>query len=147
MVQLGYLASTLLMGAFLVAVVAFLRLAEYREYSMSLTGDESGPVAVLRGLAGSTTAWIAVFLVAVVVATLASVAAVGGLVPADSGAVAIAGGILAAIIGIFVGGYLVWGAYYTARARGYHSAAAVMVSAWVVGLALVGAIMAVLLTG
>lgn len=147
MAQLGYLASTLLMGLFLVAVVAFLRLAERREYSPSLSGGESSPAATLRRTTDSPTTWIVVFLLATFGVGLASVAYVGGLVPAESAVVDVAGPVLGVVVAVLVGGYLLWGAYSTARARGYQNAAAVMVSSWVLGLLFVMAIAAYLLTG
>lgn len=144
MVQLGYLASTLLMGLFLVAVVAFLRLGDRREYSQTLSRGDSGLVAALRGATRSETAWIVAFLVVSFAAGLAAVAYVGGLFPAGAAA---AGPVLAVVVALLVGGYLLWGAYTTARSRGYQSAAAVMVSTWVLGLLFVTAIAAYLLTG
>lgn len=145
MAQLGYLASTLLMGLFLVAVVAFLRLAERREYSPSLTGPESSGSEALREAFRSPVAWIVVFLAITFATGLAAVAYVGGLVPAEVGTAA--GPVLAAVVAVLVGGYLLWGVYSTARARGLQNAAAVMVSAWALGLLLVTAIAVHLLTG
>lgn len=147
MAQIGYLASTILMGLFLVAVVAFLRLTERRQYTPTLAGPRGGPVAVLRGTAQSEMAWIVGFLLATFVVGLASVIYVGGLVPENSGLVATAGRALGTILAVLLGGYLLWGAYSMARGHGYQHAAAVMVSAWMVGLLFVAAIVGYLFLG
>lgn len=146
MAQLGYLVSTVLMGLFLVAVVGFLRLAERREYSPTFSRSEASPLGAIGDLARNPAVWIAVFLVVTVGAMLAAVVFVGGLVPSEAGLTA-AGLVLGAVVGLLVGGYLLWGVYTTARARGFHSAAAVMVSAWALGILVVVGIAAKLLVG
>jgi hypothetical protein len=150
MAEIGYLASGLLMGALLVAVVAALgRVRERPAVPAPASGDGRETVGPLDGVtaaagdvAASPTAWVVLFLVLVVGfggATFAAVA--GATVPGGLGVALIAA--FAGIIGI----YGLASVYGSLRGFGRPRAEAVAVSAFAVGLLGVLAITARLLLG
>jgi len=143
--MVSYLVSTLLMGSFLVAVVAFVRFSERREYETPSSEREGG---LVQRFTGSPTIWSLGFFLLVFVAGGASVLYVGGMLPSPSGTATRAAGLaLATVFALVLVGYLVWGAYTTARSRGYQRSGAVAVGAWVIALLFVVAISAQLLMG
>lgn len=143
--MVSYIVSTILMGLFLVAVVALVRISERREYEAPSSREGGG---LATWLTESPMAWILGFFLLVFVTGGASVLYVGGMLPSGSGATAqLAGAALAAVVALVLVGYLVWGAYATARSHGYVRSGAVAVGAWMVGLLFVVVIAAQLLLG
>lgn len=145
MAELSYLVSALVMGLFLVAVVAFVRRSE-RDAVRPERETRSTPESLLDRTRESTSAWIAGFLVLVLVAGGLSVAYVGGLSPVPTSLARTAGLVLAAVLGAALAAYLGWGGYHVARSRGFGDAQAAAVGAWMLGLLFVVAIAARLLT-
>jgi cbb3-type cytochrome oxidase subunit 3 len=146
--MVSYLASTILMGLFLVAVVALVRFSDRREYEAPSSREGGLARRAATWVVESPMAWILGFLLLVFVAGGTSVLYVGGILPSPSAATTqLAGTALAAVFALVLVGYLVWGAYATARSRGYQRSGAVAVGAWVVGLLFVVAIAAQLLMG
>jgi hypothetical protein len=140
----SFLASTLLMGLFLVAVVAFVGYAERRDAERP--GSSMRPGAVLSWVRGSTMAWIVGFLVLVVAVGGSTVLFVGGLLPNPSAQVTQTAGLaLGGLVALSLLVYFVWGGYSTARARGYPRSGAAAVGIWVFGMLFVTAIVAQLL--
>ena len=139
MAESAYLASAFVTGALLLAVwVLVSRMENWRSYELSGVnlGGEGG------SLADSPAAWTAGFLLMVLVAG-------GGalLLVSDAEFAASVGGwmAVAAIFGVLLVGYLVYGTYDSARSRGLHSAQAALLSAWLFGSLIVVAIAAKLL--
>ena len=134
MAELGYLVSALVTGAFLVAVWTLLgRMENWRSYDPSAGESQRGAPDWLN----SPAAWTAgFFLLALVVG--------GGavLLVSDAGLAASVGSwtALAAMFAALLVGFVLWGTYSSARHHGYHSARAVLLSAWVFGSLFVGAI-------
>lgn len=136
MAELSYLVSTALMGLFLVAVVAFVRFSERREYVRSHESPD-GPGVASR-LQNSIGAWIAAFLLLALGVGGGAVLFVSGDLPAG---VARAGGVLLGVVlAASLAAYLGWGGYYIARGRGLGNAQAAAVGAWLLGLLFVAAI-------
>lgn len=141
--MVSYIASTILMGLFLVAVVALVRVSERREYEGPSSERDGG---LATWLTESPMAWILGFFLLVFVTGGASVLYVGGMLPSEA-TTQLAGGALAAVVALVLVGYFVWGAYTMARSHGYQRSGAVAVGAWMVGLLFVVAIAAQLLMG
>lgn len=143
----SFLVSTLLMGLFLVAVVAFVGYAERREVERPGSSARTGAV-LLSWVRASPMAWIAGFLLLVLAVGGTTLLFVGGLLPDPSaGTTQLAGLVLAGLLALALLVYLVWGAYSTARARGYPRSGAAAVGVWMFGLLFVAVITAQLLTG
>lgn len=150
MVEIGYLASGLVMGGLLVAVVAALgRVRDRPAVPAPASRGDRGTAGRLEevtaaagDIAASPTAWVVLFLVLVVgfgAATFAAVA--GATVPSGLGIALIAA--FAGIIGL----YGLASVYGSLRGFGRPRAEAVAVSAFTVGLLGVLAITARLLLG
>jgi hypothetical protein len=127
MAESAYLTSALLTGALLLTVwVLVARMENWRSYELTT------PVLDRDGgsLADSPTAWIAGFLLMALVAGGGAVLLVSDLALASS-----IGGwtTIAAIFGVLLLGYLLYGTYSSARYRGLHSAHAVLLSLWLFG--------------
>lgn len=130
MAETAYLASTLVTGLILLSVWAFVaRMENWRRYHSPPTGPDREPG---RGAdsAESVGVWIAGFLLLVAVAgggavLLVSEAALTGALGTWVG--------LAAVFGVLLGGFLLWGTYSSARHHGLPSAHAALLSAWVFG--------------
>jgi len=140
MVEVAYVASSVLMGALVVAiVVASLRLREWHDYTPPVDPGDSG---WLHGLADSPTVWIAVFLLLSVGFGGATVLYVSGALPA---------GVLLPVLGaaafLVVVGYLFVGAYSSARSRGRPTSQAVAEGTMLTGFLFVLAIAAKLVVG
>lgn len=152
------LASTVLMGVFLVAVLAvFARLRTHRgettngersaasdlpriteDAPPSTTDLESGPVT---GSSAPPIAWVVGFLGLVVVVGGGAIAFVAGNALPQIGTQA-AGAVLAIVFGGLVCGYLFSGVYLSLRSHGRKSAEATGVALWLLGLIAVGVIAA-----
>lgn len=140
MVEVAYVASSVLMGALVVAIVAaVLRLREWNDYSP--TGEAGGLVS-LRGLANSPTVWMVTFLLLLVVFGGATLGYVSGAVPA--GAIL---PVLGAAVLLVVVGYLFIAAYSSARSRGRPTSQAVAEGTALTGFLFVLAIAAKLVVG
>lgn len=134
MAELGYLASALVTGAFLVAVWTLVaRMENWRSYDPRAGESTHGTSDRLN----STAAWTAGFFVLVLVMGGSAV-----LLVSDAALAASVGSwtTLAAMFGVLLVGFVLWGTYSSARHHGYHSARAVLLSAWVFGALFVGAI-------
>ncbi|MFB6105596.1 MAG: hypothetical protein ABEJ70_01355 [Halobacteriaceae archaeon] len=133
-----YLVSTLLMGLLLVAIAASARTprrTDWRARPRLPSGDGAA-------------AWTTAVSVDRVVAAAGLVLVVGGLAAvAAGGATAQTAGLaFAAVVVACLAGYLVWGTYAVARARGLHRAGAAAVGAWAAGMLVVVAVLIRLLT-
>lgn len=134
MAESTYLASALATGVLLLGVWALVsRLENWRSYDAAPgrrdRETESGDAA---------TSWIVGF-----VAVTLAVGGLAVLVVSDASLAAALGGgwvALVAAFGVLLGGFLLWGAYNSVRHRGYHSAQAALMSAWVFGSLVVAAI-------
>ena len=122
------LLSTLLTGALVLAVVlAAGRLVDWQGYT---PGSREGPGVVSR-VAENTTAWIAGFLLLVVVFGGGAVAFVAGVLSEPMvNAIGVVLGVATAAV---VGGYLFYGTYASARGRGRPSSIAVAEGTTLVG--------------
>lgn len=134
MAETAYLASALVTGALLLAVwVLVLRMENWRHYESS--NDRHSHSRTDAG--ESVGAWIAGFLILALVAGGGAV-----LLVSDASLAASVGSwvALAAVFGVLLGAYLLWGTYSSARFRGLPSAHAALVSAWLFGILSVAAI-------
>lgn len=136
MAELSYLVSTALMGLFLVAVVAFVRISERREYVRS--SEVSSAPDLASRLQNSVGVWIAVFLLLTFAVGGGAVLYVRGDLPA--GAAQAGGAALAAVLAVSLVAYFGWGGYYIARSRGLGNAQAVAAGAWLLGMLFVAVI-------
>lgn len=142
MAELSYLVSTVLMGLFLVAVVAFVRFSENREHTRQREPAD-GPSLASR-LQNSPGVWIVTFLLLAFVAGGGAVLFVSGGLPA--GTAQAAGIALGAVVATSLVAYFGWGGYYIARGRGLGNAQAAAVGAWLLGMLFVAAIAVRLVT-
>lgn len=136
MAELSYLVSTVLMGLFLIGVVAYVRASERREYEGP---REAAPSEGLASRArNSVRLWIVTFLLLAFVAGGGAVLFVSG---ALSPGLAQAGGVaLAVVVAASLVAYLGWGGYYIARGHGMGNAQAAAVGVWLLGLLFVALI-------
>lgn len=138
----SFLWSTVLMGLFIVAVVAYLRAENYREYSSGSEGG--GPGQLAEDLAGSPVVWMLTFLGLLAVFGGGSLAYVGGLALGDP---AVWGLVLAGFAALTVCAYVLVGSYWSARSRGKPSSLAVAEGAAFIGLLAIFAVAAKLFVG
>lgn len=131
----SYLWSTALMGLFLVAVLVFLRAADWKHYSPR--SEEGGLAALAEDLAGSEAVWFLTFLGLVLVFGGGTLAYVGVL---GFGSSATWGLVLAGVAVLTVGGYVLIGSYWSARSRGKPSSLALGEGAAVLGLLAIAAV-------
>lgn len=139
MAAITYLASTLLMGLVLLAIVVVV--ARSRNWRRTSPGVEPGD-AFSRLLASPTT-WVIVFAVAALGAAAGAVAVVGGAgveVPGETVVLALAGTFF-----LLLAVYLFAGVYASARSKGMGRAPAVGLGSAVIGLLLLGLIVLQLL--
>lgn len=143
----AYLASALLMAVLVVAVVAaVVRGRGWYSYDLEASGathpgmrpDETRPSVVER-----TSTWILAF----VVLTLGAIGGVFALMSNPSAAGGLLSGPVLAVAGLLVVGYVLVGAYVTARQRGHSDALAAAGVAVIGGTLLLLAVSAVLLSG
>lgn len=116
----NYLWSTVLMGLFIVAVVAYLRAEDWRGYSPR--GEGPGLAGLAEDVAGSPVVWILTFLGLLAVFGGGALAFVGGLPVGDP---AVWGTVLIGFAALTVGGFAFVGSYWSARSRGKPSSFAV----------------------
>lgn len=145
MVEITYLTSTFLMGLFLLAIfVAIVRLRGVGWASPASSGraaelPERTENVPARSTATDTVSsetpmgWVIGFLLLVLVAGGGAVMFIGGTQLPTVGT-QMAGVGLAVIIGGLVCGYFVSGLYLSLRSHGRHSAEAVGVTLWLLGL-------------
>lgn len=131
------LGVSAVMAVFLVGVVVFLASRAWRGYE---PGDESDR-SRLQALTASPTAWTLSFLLVIAVVAGSVVLFVAGSAEQR----ALVGGVLAAIGGLLLVGYVGYGTYTSSRNHGHTSAVAAMVSAWALGTLFLFAITASLL--
>lgn len=140
MVEVAYVASSVLMGALVIAiVVAILRLREWNEYS---PGGEGDGLVSLRGLANSPTVWMVTFLLLLVVFGGTTLGYVSGAIPASAILPVLGGATFLVVVG-----YLFIAAYSSARSRGRPTSQAVAEGTTLTGLVFVLAIAAKLVVG
>jgi len=145
---LTYLASSLLMGVLLFAVVFFLiNSREWYQYTPALVGTADDDVfSSTARFVQSPVTWTASFLVFVFALLLAGLAFVGSdLVPVSDPAAM--GTVLAAIAALLVVVYVFAGAYYLVKSRGLGNAAATGAGAALVALLFLVAVFVNLLFG
>lgn len=143
MVEFSPIASTVLMGALLIAVVAVVTRSRSRHPSLlarraaggGLTSTGGTPVS--ERVANSRLSWVASF----VLVTFGALGAVLVVVTEGGSTAQLGGAAVATLVGLLLGTYVV------ARNAGLKNAWATMVTALVVGILLLVAITAVLLTG
>jgi hypothetical protein len=135
MANTAYLASVVVTGAVLLGVWAFVaRMENWRHYepASGRAGRETARSSDSRraDATESVGAWIAGFLLLVAVAGGGAV-----LLVSDAALTAALGGwvALAAVFGVLLGAFLLWGTYSSARHRGLPSAHAALLSAWLFG--------------
>lgn len=132
MVETGYLASALVTGVLLLAVWALVaRLENWRSYEPAPAAG-SGTSAL-----ESPRTWIAGFVG--LVALLGGGAVVLVSDPSLAGSVG-SWVLVMGAFGVLLLGFLLYGTYSSARARGLHSAQAALLSAWLFGSLFVAAI-------
>lgn len=138
MAPLAFLASTLLMGVLLLAIVVGLMRA--RDWQRSPAGASGGGTIQsvaetdpLSGMMDRESLWVAAFLVLVLVFSGSAVLFVSDIPLPGLGEVDIVPA-LAGAFGLMLTGYLSYGIYVSARSRGRSSAMAAMISAWIIGL-------------
>jgi hypothetical protein len=142
MAPLTYIASTVLTGLVVVAlVVALARSREWRS-AAATTGavrtSRASAVTTITDTARSPLGWTVAFLVLVFGIGGGALAFVTGAIPTAVSQVAGVALMLAA--GAVMGGYLFWGVYHSARYRGIKSAQATGTGLWVLGMLLIVAI-------
>lgn len=142
MVAFTYLASALLTGLLLVAIVAaVVRARQWRSYSAGWGGDSGRDRgAAIAELARTPLAWTVAFLVLLGVVGAGTLAFVIGSIPA--GVSRAAGMALAAVVAAGLCGYLFWGVHHATRNRGFKRAQAAAVGVWTLALVFVGVIVA-----
>ena len=139
MASITYLASTVLMGLVLFALIAVV--AWGRDWRR--VGDaEPTPRTIGRVLGGPTT-WTVLFALVALGAAAGAVAVVGGAGVDIPGETVVAG--LVAALGLLVAIYLFAGVYASARSRGLGRAPAVGLGSVVLGLLFLGLIVLQLL--
>jgi hypothetical protein len=143
MANVGYLASALVTGALVVAVVlALVWRVEWRGYSPTLEAGPGASSGGVRAVLESPAAWSVAFLVV----TLGS--AGGAVLFVQTGATATLAAVARAALGLLfavVAGYLLFGTYATARSHGFARSQSAAMGAWIGGMLLIGAIVANLL--
>lgn len=143
----AYLASGLVMTLLVVAVVAaVVRGGGWYSYEPDVAaGRHPGkrPDEARPSVAERTEAWLAAFFLL----TLAAVAGVFGLVTNPDAVGGLASGPVLAGAGLLVVGYVLVGAYVTARQRGHSDALAAAGVAIIGGVLLMIGVSAALLTG
>lgn len=139
MAAITYLASTLLMGLILLALVAVVAWSRnWRRTSPAVSQADT-----LGRLLSSPTTWTVVFAVVALGAAAGAVAIVGGAgieVPDETVVLALVGAFL-----LLLAAYLFGGVYASARSKGMGRAPAVGLGSAVLGLLLVGLIVLQLL--
>ena len=132
MAQDTLLASSVVLGLFVVAIVV--AVARWRSRGYAYDGGTATEETPLERAMSSETVWIAGFLGLVAVALAGAVYYVSDWTfPVPGGA----GLWLAGLLGTIVLSYLFWGVYHSSRYKGLHRPAALAVTAWMVGLAVV----------
>jgi hypothetical protein len=133
MAQVTLLASSVVLGMLVVGIV--LLTARWRTRGYVPDGGAEAEGTLLERAASNETVWIVAFLALVGVALGGAVFYVSGAsVPIPGGA----GLLLAALLGTIVFAYFFWGVYHSSRYKGLHRPAALAVTAWMVGMAVVG---------
>lgn len=139
MVAITYLASTLLMGLILLALVAVVVWGR----NWRRTSPSTAEADAFGRLLGSSTTWTLVFVVVALGAAAGAVALVGGVgfeVPSETIVLGLAGAFL-----LLLGVYLFGGVYASARSKGMGRAPAVGLGSAVLGLLFLGLIVLQLL--
>ncbi len=150
MAEIGYLASAALMGLLLVAVAA--AVARHEGWvSVAEEGPEpesswDATVDRLDGLARNPTVWTLTFVVLTAAIGVGVILFVGGG-PVPEGTQALAGMIVAGILGLVVCGFLFAGTYLTAKSKGRSTAWGVAEGTAALGLLIIVAIVLALVLG
>lgn len=144
MAGLSYVVSTVLMGLFVVLVVAaVLRGRDWYDYSPP--GEEGGLAETAREVSESPVAWMVGFLLLVFVFGGATVLYLGdATLPVSAGTIGL---VLAAAFALVLAGYAFVGAYSAARSRGRPASQAVAEGVVLLGLLLVVGIAVKLVAG
>lgn len=133
-----YLASAVLMGLFLLAiVVATGRARDWHQYTPAGAGAGDVAASVSRTAKNPAT-WTLLFLLAVALVGAGVVLLFTGEAPAWAATVAIA--LLAVAAGGSLLFFLFYGSYEWARSHGFGKPMAIMIAAWVIGLIVLVAI-------
>lgn len=134
MAQVTQLAGSVVLGILVVAIVILTARWRTRGYAPDSGTERETEGSLLGRAASNETVWIVAFLALVGVALGGAVLYVSGAsVPIPGGA----GLVLAALLGTIVLAYLFWGVYHSSRYKGLHRPAALAVTAWTVGMAVV----------
>jgi len=133
MAQVTLLASSVVLGLLVVAVVVLT--SRWRSRGYAYDGGPETEGSLLERAASNETVWIVAFLALVGIALGGAVFYVSGTsVPVPGGA----GLLLAGLLGTIVLAYFFWGVYHSSRYKGLHRPAALAVTAWMIGMAVVG---------
>lgn len=145
MVQVGLLASTVLMGVFTAAlVIALANGRRWRSYSpaaLPVPRQESGDsVSDRPGILALGFLLIVFAVGGAVVLPIGGLETMGSSAPGVDPAMAVT-----ALLGLLLAGFFAAGSYSTARSHGAGNASAVMVGFWALGLLFIVALAAQLL--
>jgi len=137
MAAVDFLVSTVVMGLFLLATIAFVRSGDWRAYSPPEQERSLG--STVAGIARSPVAWIVGFLVAAFAAGGAAVLFVGGGLVAGGPELTptlqqLAGLVIGGVFALAIFLFFLLGSYASARGRGLKSAQAAGVTAALFGL-------------
>lgn len=129
--QLSYLASTLVIGAVLVAIGVAVSARRQRRGTVSTDGGQPTAGRMQR-VAGDPLVWSLAFFLLVAAGVGGTLLIVTGMtlpvVPSSFGT------ILLGLLALAVLVYCCWGFYHAARHRGLHKPAALAVAAWTAGI-------------
>lgn len=145
MVQVGLLASTVLMGVFTAALVIVLangrRWRSYSPAGLPMPRRESDdPLSDRPGMLALGFLLIVFAVGGAVVLLVGGLETMGSPAPGVNPAIAVT-----ALLGLLLAGFIAAGSYSTARSHGAGNASAVMIGFWALGLLFVAAIAAQLL--
>lgn len=144
----AYLASTALMGLFVVAVLMWMaRSRGWYHYSPTVVSEGWSPGVERGSSVGRLASQPAVWIVSFIVLIIGFVVGVIAFISAPAGSGSMAGPAVALGGGLLVVGYLLYGVYYAAKQRGHPRSLAVAESATVAGVLFLLAITAQLLMG
>lgn len=134
MAQFSLLASTLLMGALVVAAALGIRAVGQQRTHVGATVGQ--PAGAMQRVAGSPIAWTVGFLVLVVAGLGSALLYATGTSVAPAVPQMWLVGVLVGVVVL----YLLWGVYHSARYRGFQPPAAIATAAWLVGTLVVAVI-------
>lgn len=150
MVEFAFIASSLIMGVFLVAV--FVALSQRRGWRSTLSGDDA-ETTIYSQLVGwvhdrgqDPEMWTLAFVLSTIGLGIGVLFYVGDGLASDAGQ-AIAGMAIAGLLSVMLCLFLFFGAYITAKSKGHSTAWGVAEGIMALGLVFILAIVLTLVTG